>query len=497
MTKRKSGILFHISSLPSPYGIGDFGPDAYKFVEFLAQSGQKIWQILPLNETMCFSGNSPYHSLSACAGNPYLISPDLMVEDGLLARADLDALPKFAVEKVDYAAVYKYKDRLFGIAFENFKKQKDFRRYRKFCAEHAEWLNDYSLFKALKKRFDDKIWNNWPKEIRDRDEASLKEISRELDDEIFKEKFKQYVFYRQWCELKKFANASKIEIFGDLPIYVVYDGVDVWKNPEIFKLDDDKEPLFISGVPPDAFSKTGQLWGHPVYNWEALQKSGFSWWLKRLERNMEIFDIVRIDHFRGLVGYWEVKAGSKTAVEGKWVKAPAEEFFKTLYEKIPNLCIVAEDLGMITRDVTRIIHEFKIAGMRVLLFAFGDDNPWHPYLPENFINNCVAYTGTHDVNTVRGWFETEALEDDKRRVFEYLGKKISADEVAWEFVKLAMYSDADTAIIPLQDILGLGAAARMNIPAKLKDNWEWRLTEGQVTHKVSKKLLALVKDSSR
>ena len=480
--KRASGILLHITCLPSPYGVGDLGPWAYRFVELLRTAKQSVWQILPINPITPDRGNSPYNSLSAFAGNIWLISPDIMVEEGLLRKEDIEPIPKFTVSRVDYPKVITYKRKLFDKAYERFKKLHLYRsEYEAFCEQNVWWVEDYATFVALKEYFTGKSWNEWPCEIRDREPTALQRVRQRLRDRVEREKFLQFLFFRQWFALKSYCNKNEIRIFGDIPIYVSYDSVDVWTTPEIFKLGNDKRPLYVAGVPPDYFSPTGQLWGNPVYRWDVLKQTGYEWWIRRVEHNLRLFDMVRIDHFRGLVGYWEVPAGEKTAVRGCWVKAGADDFFATLMERFDSLPIVAEDLGVITEDVRKIMERFKIPGMRVLLFAFGDDFPHGLYLPHNHIRRCVVYTGTHDTNTIRGWFEHEATPEAKERLLRYIGRRVSVNEIHWELIRLAMLSVAELVIIPLQDVLGLGKEARMNRPATAKGNWEWRVLDDQLT----------------
>ncbi|MGA1790488.1 MAG: 4-alpha-glucanotransferase [bacterium] len=494
MSKRSCGILLHISSLPSSYGIGDLGPEAYRFADFLSRTKQSLWQILPLNGTLAAGNNSPYHSMSAFAGNPLLISPDKLVEDGLLTKENLEPVPDFPIGRVNYSLVASYKDKILNRAFERHEKTDE---YHKFCLENKEWLEDFSLFKTLKSRFSNRVWSEWPKEIRDRNKDALRKLSKELSQEMEKEKFLQYLFYQQWFLLKQYCNQKGIRIFGDMAIYTEHDSVDVWKNTHLFKLDKNRNPAFVSGVPPDYFSKTGQLWGHPVYNWQAVKRDGFDWWIKRVAQNLRLYDLVRIDHFRGLVAYWEVKAGESTAIHGEWINAMPKDLLSRLKEYFPEFPVIAEDLGIITPDVTQVMNEFGIPGMRVLLFAFGEDNPGHPYLPENFVPKCIVYTGTHDTNTARGWFEKEASDEDKERLFRYLGKNISSKEVAWELIRLAMDSVAETAVIPMQDILGLGEKARMNRPALSNGNWLWRLRPGEIGNSLTEKWLKITESSHR
>ncbi|MDH4222025.1 MAG: 4-alpha-glucanotransferase [candidate division Zixibacteria bacterium] len=491
MERRGSGILLHITSLPSPYGIGDLGPWSYRFVDFLAEAKQSFWQILPLNYTGPAYGNSPYHSISAFACNPLLISPALMIERGFICENEVLPLPDYPEGKVDFETVIQHKSKIFHTAYEHFKKQANNPDYEKFCSENSSWLEDYALFMSLKSYFHEQTWNHWPVEVRQRHPEVLQSLKQQLRDKIEMEKFLQYLFVRQWISLKQYCNHKGIQIVGDLPIYVQYDSADLWTNPEIFKLDDENKPYVISGAPPDYYSETGQLWGNPVYQWDVLKRREYDWWVQRLERNLKLFDFLRIDHFRGLVGYWEVPATEKIASNGKWVEAPAVDFFDHLIKKFPHLPIIAEDLGTITPDVEEVMHRFQFPGMKVLLFAFGDDNPMHPYLPHTYDKNCVVYTGTHDNNTVRGWFEKEASPEDKKRLSRYLGREVPTGEIHRELIRLAMSSIADTAIFPMQDILGLGEEARMNRPATTKGNWQWRLLPEQLSSSHSSMLLEM------
>jgi 4-alpha-glucanotransferase len=496
MDQRASGILLHITSLPSPFGVGDMGPEAFRFADFLAEGKQGFWQILPLNPIDPAYGNSPYHTIAAFAANVLLISPEGMVREGFLAQKDIE--PRgYPQGRVDYGAVIAYKANLFRLAYERFTKAKEHEAYQRFCSENASWLDDFSLFVALKSHFKGVAWNEWPAEVRDRKRGSLQSLKKDLRDGIERERFLQYLFFNQWFALKQYCNEKGIEIIGDMPIYVDYDSVDVWTHPEIFKLDENKRPIAVAGVPPDYFSATGQLWGNPVYQWDWLRERGYGWWLQRVAHMLRLFDVVRIDHFRGLIAYWEVPAGEQTAVNGKWVKAPALDFFHALFKRFPAAPLIAEDLGVITPDVREVMRHFELPGMKVLQFAFGEDNPTHPYLPHMYESNAVVYTGTHDNNTSRGWFEKEAKAEDKERLFRYLGKEVRVDDISWELIRLAMMSVADLAIIPVQDILGLGVEARMNQPGTGAGNWEWRLTSGQLTPTLAERLRAVTKTYGR
>jgi 4-alpha-glucanotransferase len=491
MNKRGSGILLHLTSLPSPFGIGDLGPWAYRFVDFLADARQKYWQCLPLNPTEIEYVNSPYHSTSAFACNPLLISPELMVQDGLLNPRDLEPLAAFSDARVDFRPVVEFKARLFAKAYDQFRKGRSSDEFVSFCQEEASWLDDFALFVALKSRYVGRAWSDWPLEVRDRHNQVLQSAKRDLQERIENEKFLQYLFFRQWMALKGFCNKRGIRIIGDMPIYVVHDSVDVWVHPRLFHLDDEKKPSAVSGVPPDYFSETGQLWGNPVYRWDVLKETRYEWWVDRVRHNMKLFDLVRVDHFRGFMAYWEIPATEQNAIRGKWVKAPGQDFFQSLSERIPSLRIVAEDLGTITPDVWEVMDHFGFPGMKVLLFAFGEGLPTNPYAPHNHVKNCVVYTGTHDNNTAIGWYKKETSQEDRNRMSRYLGREVTAENVHREMIRLAMMSVADTAIIPMQDLLGLGEEARMNQPARKTGNWGWRLLPQQLTESIKNELLEM------
>lgn len=494
MTGRGSGILMHISSLPSAYGIGDFGPEAYKFADFLYRTGQRYWQILPLNPTCPACGNSPYFSRSAFAGNPLLISFDMLLEEGLIDCNDIDPVPKFTADKVDYHAVTEYKNSVLDKTFMKFKSNDE---YTEFCSKNSGWLEDFALFMALKTEFEGKVWNEWPDEFRDRKPEAMERSAKKFSDSIEKEKFLQYIIFKQWFDLRAYCNSKGIEVIGDIPIYVSYDSCDVWADTHIFKLDDKKGPYVVSGVPPDYFSETGQLWNNPVYDWGKLKETGYAWWVKRLEHTFNWFDIVRIDHFRGLVQYWEIPSGEDTAINGKWQDVPTNDFFDNLIERFSPFPVIAEDLGIITDDVRAVMKHYGFAGMKVLLFAFGADDPEHPYLPHNYIKNCIVYTGTHDNNTFVGWFEKEASADEKERLLRYLDPDSAHTGLNWEVIRLIWMSVADTAIVPVQDILALGQDARMNEPSISDGNWRWRVKPDELTGSHEKILLEMTETYGR
>ncbi|MBT8364018.1 MAG: 4-alpha-glucanotransferase, partial [Deltaproteobacteria bacterium] len=425
------------------------------------------------------------------------ISPEQLVKDGLLDGADLASAPGYHAGRVDFSTATAHKEKLLGLAYDRFQARGDHDEFDRFCRRHAGWLNDFVLFAALKSHYDGDSWNQWPTEIRDRDPDALSAVQHELGAHLQELKFRQYTFYRQWSDLRRYCHQKHIQMIGDIPIYLPYDSVDVWMHPQLFKLREDKQPSAVSGVPPDYFSETGQLWGHPVYNWDALQKSDYAWWIQRLRHQLDLFDVVRIDHFRGLVAYWEVPASEKTAVNGKWIPVPVEDFINKLMRHFACLPVIAEDLGVITPDVREIMCRYRLPGMRVLLFAFGEDFPDGAFLPHNHVKHCVIYTGTHDNNTIKGWFENEAAEEEKKRLYRYIGCDISATEISWNMIRLAMMSVADTAIIPMQDLLGLGAEARMNDPSKTKGNWHWRLDKDPITQKMIDRLREMTQTYGR
>jgi 4-alpha-glucanotransferase len=482
MNERGSGILLHISSLPSGYGIGDMGPEAYRFADKLKASGQRYWQILPLNPTNSENGDSPYFSSSAFAGNPLLISPELLVEDGFVQEEDILFAPETEQHgsEVDFESVREHRKVLLEKAFITFKEGREKPEFLDFCAANGFWLEDYALFMSLKREFKGISWGEWPVDFRDREAEALEDFLKARKGSVLEHKFYQFLFHRQWQSLKKYCNDRGITIIGDLPIYVSYDSSDVWVDPGIFKLDDDRKPSVVSGVPPDYFSETGQLWSNPVYRWDVLKKNSYKWWVERFAVNFAKYDMVRIDHFRGLVQYWEVPAGEETAVNGSWQDVPTYDFFDTLKKEFPDFPVIAEDLGIITDDVKEAKAHYDFPGMKVLIFAFGEDNPDNPYLPHNYERNCLVYTGTHDNNTLAGWYNNEAGEEDRERFWRYLGGDPRPEELNTAMIRLAMMSVADKAIMNMQDLLGLGQAARMNEPSSSSGNWRWRLEAGQM-----------------
>lgn len=468
---RSSGILLHPTSLPSRFGIGDFGPEAYRFVDFLSEAGQTIWQLLPLVPTGY--GESPYQSLSSFAGNPLLISPEKLVEHGYLAPEDLRNPPVFPEETCEFKPVIPYKHSLLRKAAANFRPTPDF---DSFCERTAWWLDNSAEFLALKQANNGRSWTEW--------------TTHEPDSgELLVQKFWQFEFYRQWSELKNYTKARNIRILGDIPIYVAHDSADVWANQDLFELDGRGQPAKVAGVPPDYFSATGQLWGNPIYRWDRMEESGFEWWIDRFRATLEVVDMVRVDHFRGFEAFWEVPAQEKTAINGRWVKAPGERLFMAVKQALGDLPIVAENLGVITPEVEALRHRFGFPGMSVLQFAFGNDPQARTFLPHNYPREVVAYTGTHDNDTTVGWWRSSGAADSTRTVEEVAREReftkayLNTDgaEINWAFIRSVMSSVADTVIVPLQDVLGLGNEARMNLPASSRGNWRWRYRRDALT----------------
>lgn len=471
---RGAGILLHVTSLPSPYGIGDLGPSAYAWVDRLARSGQAWWQALPLGPTGC--GDSPYQPLSSFAGNILLISPDGLIAEGLLRPDDLEA-PAFPEGRVDYPAVTRFKHRMLERAWSHFRSgaaghlRPDFERFR---VEEAHWLDDYALFRALKSRHGGAPYLDWPGPLVRREPEALDAARRDLADPIDLARFGQFLLVHQGDRLRDHGRSRGVRFLGDLPFFVSPDSADVWAHPQFFRLDGGRRPELVAGVPPDYFSPEGQLWGNPVYDWEALRRSGYRWWIDRLRAWLNHVDVVRLDHFRGFVAAWHVPADATSARTGQWHPGPGADLFRAVREELGRLPLIAEDLGIITPDVTRLREELHLPGMKVLQFAF-DGDPDNPFLPHTYGPDAVAYTGTHDNDTTRGWYAT--LPEASRRVFwDYLGRSPGAeDEVAWELIRLAWSSPAALAIAPLQDVLNLGSEARMNRPGSAEGNWRWRV----------------------
>lgn len=480
--ERSGGILLHPTSLPSRYGIGDLGPAAYRWVEWLAGAGCKLWQVLPLGHTGY--GDSPYQCFSAIAGNPYLISPELLWQDGLLEREDLTEAASLPSRRVDYSALIPWKLALLRKAFERFRARKHALQtgFERFRLEQADWLEDYALFMALKEQHQGQPWTSWPESLRRREAAALHQAQRELADSVIRFAFYQFLFFRQWGDLKTHATAHGVRLIGDVPIFVAHDSADVWARPELFQLDDQGRPTVVAGVPPDYFSPTGQLWGNPLYRWEAHRAEGYSWWLARLRAVLSMADFVRLDHFRGFVACWEVPAGEANAVHGRWAPGPGADFFQAIRQALPHeedLPIIVEDLGEITPEVVALREQFQLPGTKVLQFAFsGPDNP---FLPHHYPSRCVVYTGTHDNDTTAGWYAS-APQEERSFASRYLGcnrpshtPEPDREHFTWAMIRAAWASVAVFALAPMQDILVLDSTARMNYPGRAGGNWEWRL----------------------
>lgn len=490
--KRGSGILMHITSLPSAFGIGDIGKEAYCFVDFLKKSGQKYWQLLPLNPITASQSYSPYSALSSMAGNVLLISPESLVEQGLLDKEDLKNFIGAGTAQVDYAAVEQQKSPLLELAYRNFQKNGDDAAFQEFCQRESFWLDDFALFTLLKNKYEQKPWNEWPSDIRKRKPNALSKIINAGKEDLDKIKWLQFVFFSQFAALKQYAHKHQVRLIGDLPFYISYDSVDVWAHPQLFKLDEEGNNAGIAGVPPDYFNEDGQLWGMPVYRWDAMEKEGYAWWKQRLQKNMELFDLLRLDHFRAFASYWEVPAGEETAINGKWLPGPGAEFFKVMREELGGLPFIAEDLGDIDDDVYVLRDEFEMPGMKVLQFAFGDDMPGSIHIPHQYpSDNCIVYTGTHDNTTTRGWYKSESTKENRKNLECYLGRPVTKDNVHYQLIRLAFASIAKLAIIPVQDVLGLGKKARMNTPSSTQNNWGWRLAPAELKQEHGKMLKEL------
>jgi 4-alpha-glucanotransferase len=493
---RGAGLLLHVTSLPSRYGIGDVGPGAFAWIDRLCDAGQSWWQALPLGPTGY--ANSPYQALSSFAGNWLLISPDALIEEGLLQASDCEGR-SFPADFVDYEAVTTFKRSLLETAWSNFSRgeRPHLRRaYEQFCNSQAHWLDDYALFRALKARYNGAYYLDWPSELVHRAPEAMARSRRELAPEIQKVQFAQFLLFSQAGRLKAYARAKGLRLIGDLPFFVSPDSSDVWANPELFQLDERLRPLFVAGVPPDYFSAQGQLWGNPVYDWEALKRRGYRWCLDRLRALLEHVDIVRLDHFRAFAAAWHIPSGASTAQSGGWVSGPRADFLETVKSEFGGLPFIAEDLGMITADVPVLRDQYQLPGMRVLQFGFDGDSR-NTHLPHNFVHNAVAYTGTHDNNTTRGWFE-ELPDRQKQFVWNYLGRSSGeSGEVAAAMMRLAWSSSAALAMAPLQDLLSLGAEARMNVPGSTDGNWRWRCTESMLSSPTFGWLGDLTKVSSR
>jgi 4-alpha-glucanotransferase len=503
--ERSGGVLLHPTSLPGPYGIGNLGPPAYRFVDWLASTGCKLWQLLPLGPTGF--GDSPYQCFSAFAGNPYLISLEMLIEDGLLIQDDFSNLPDFPKARVDFGLLIPWKLNLLERAYARYvtlsrraepveaeSEGSLYKEFNYFAAENASWLDDYALFMALKEAYGGGAWNNWKATIRKRRKSAMDKARKEHAESVLRHSFYQFLFFRQWNKLRAYANERDIKIIGDIPIFIAYDSADAWANPNLFFLDDESLPTVVAGVPPDYFSPTGQLWGNPLYRWDVHRATGYEWWLERFRAVLRMVDIVRLDHFRGFAGYYEIQAGQPTAENGRWVPGPGSSFFKEIDARLSDglatpqiaLPIIAEDLGLITPDVVALRDEFGLPGMKILQFGF--TNPRDPFLPHNYPAHCVAYTGTHDNDTACGWFES-APESERKFALRYLST--DGSDFAWDLIRGVWSSVAVYSIAPMQDLLSLGTGARMNFPSRLGGNWEWRMRQEDINEELADRLREL------
>lgn len=494
---RSSGILLHPTSLPGRFGIGDLGPHAYEWVDFLDSTGTGLWQVLPLGPTGY--ADSPYQCFSAMAGNPYLISPERLVEDGLISEEDIAEPPEFPTGSVDYGAVIPWKVDLLQRAYRNHKSTGilagEFSAYQQ---ENADWLEDFALFMAMKQAHDMRPWVEWPPALRDRQPQAMVAFRDANRGGIIEQHaFDQFLFFRQWRDLKEYANIRDIQIIGDIPIYVAHDSSDVWSNRELFQLDETGQPIVVAGVPPDYFSETGQLWGNPIYKWDLHAKNDFQWWKKRMEMVLQQVDIIRLDHFRGFAGYWEVPATETTAVNGRWLPGPGAQIFNQLKDHLGELPLIAEDLGYITPDVHTLRDQFNLPGMKIFQFGLegGDEDP---FMPHNYEQHCVAYTGTHDNDTSAGWYDSASTEHRAyARYYLKLDEEPTSLEFAWAMIEKLWQSVAVFVLAPMQDFLGLGTEARMNYPGTTIGNWQWRMEKSDLTKPLADRLTELNKETLR
>ena len=504
--ERASGVLLHPTSLPGPYGIGEIGPEAYRFIDVLQATGQHLWQILPLGPTSF--GDSPYQSPSTFAGNPLWISFDLLIQDKLLTKAQLKHFPAFPADKVDFGPVIAARFAVLKKVCASFgeKASPDMQaEFADFCARSADWLDDYALFSALKDAHGGVPWTQWEPELGRREPAALQAARERHAEDVRAVKIVQYLFDRQWKRLRAYGAERRIQFIGDIPIFVAHDSADVWAHPHLFFLKPDGQPSVVAGVPPDYFSATGQLWGNPLYNWDAHRAQNYDWWMARLRRIFELVDVVRIDHFRGFEAYWEIPGGETTAINGKWVKGPDQHLFEVLLQRMGRLPIIAEDLGVITPPVEALRDRFEFPGMRILQFAFGADERAAEFRPESYPAHCCVYTGTHDNDTTVGWFNSQAgagstrtqdqIDAERKMILDYLGT--DGHEIHWDLIHLGSRSNADTFVTPLQDLLGLGSEARMNTPGVAGGNWQWRFTWDQLTDEIRDRFAYVTRSTGR
>lgn len=491
---RTSGVLLHPTSFPGRGGIGELGSAAYRFVDWLEASGQQLWQILPLSPTGY--GDSPYASFSAFAGNPLLISLETLAAEGLIDAAEVYTAPDFNEDVVDFGPVIEWKSGVLGRAYQSFLASRPAeltQQWTAFCHDEASWLDDYAFFSALKAEHGGAAWNEWEAGLARREEPTLGEMRERLATSIDYQRFLQFLFFRQWRSLKAYANARGVRIVGDVPIFVAYDSADVWANPEIFQLDEQRNPVVVAGVPPDYFSATGQLWGNPHYRWDVLAERGYDWWIARIRATLGMVDVIRVDHFRGFEAAWAVPAGEPTAVKGEWVPGPGIAVFHAIREALGNLPIIAEDLGVITPEVEAIRDELGLPGMKILQFAWSDDG-MNKDLPHNYRPNFIVYSGTHDNDTSAGWFAT-ASPGERYFIHVYTGSE--SKDPAWDLIRLAFTSVANTAIVPMQDVMSLGTHARMNLPGRASGNWGWRYRDHMLNAELGQRLRQLTVATGR
>jgi 4-alpha-glucanotransferase len=484
--ERASGLILHPTSLPGKYGIGDLGDEAFQWIDFLVESGIRLWQVLPLGPTGF--GDSPYQCFSAFAGNPYIISPEKMLADGFLKEEDLAEMPEFPSDHVDFGAVITWKLELLDQAYQRFMtiaSSKLKQSLSAFREEQSGWLPDFALFMALKEAHDGAPWSTWEAPLRDRNAQALELAQQKYSEAIQSQIFRQFVFFSQWSKLHQYANDRNVKIIGDVPIFVAHDSADVWAHPELFYMDQSGNPTFVAGVPPDYFSPTGQLWGNPLYRWKVHARSGYAWWIARLKAVLQLVDIIRLDHFRGFAGYWEIPAGMPTAEEGRWAPGPAADFFNHIQKALGDLPLIAEDLGEITPDVIEIREQFHLPGMKIFQFAFST-NATDKFLPHNYPHNCVTYTGTHDNDTTLGWYRS-ITEEERDFLRRYLGR--DEDNIVWEMMRAIWSSVAMFAIAPMQDVLNLDTQARMNFPGRPSGNWSWRMSKDALNEHLKSRLL--------
>ncbi len=484
---RSAGILLHVSSLPSPFGIGDLGMEAYKFVDFLRRSGQGYWQLLPLNPVSASQGYSPYSGLSAMAGNAFFISPEMLEADGLLTPSELRKYRTTPRGKVDFELAENCRTILFDRAWHRFQSRGK-SAFTAFTAKEGHWLDDFAIYAVLKEVFGNKPWFEWPEDFKKKKAQSLRAFAKDAAGEIEKVKWLQFMFFQQWSKLKKHCQKARIRLLGDLPFYISHDSADVWAHRTLFSLDSAGAIKGVAGVPPDYFNSNGQLWGMPVFRWDVLRRTRYAWWVDRIRKNMEMFDEIRLDHFRAFAGFWEVPAAEKTAVRGKWKPGPGEALFRILKDTFHRLPFLAEDLGEITPDVHALRERYGLPGMKVIQFAFGGDVATSEHIPHNYSSNFFAYTGTHDNNTTVGWFNREASRLARKQIEAYTGQAVTTGNVHLVLGRLAYASVARTVILPLQDLLGLDERHRMNMPASTHGNWRYRLGTRDLNGKIQKRL---------